>query len=365
MRGRPQPLVGIEPAPRARATPARPRLEGLTGLRFFAALHVVAYHFAAAALAGAPRFVRDVQAAGHTAVSLFFVLSGFVLAYNYSEPLARGATTRRRFFWARLARVYPLYALTIALELPIQLHAGLTPARIGWASFGDLAGLQAWIPRITFVGNAPGWSISVELFFYALFPWLSAWLFTRPRRLAVELALWMALALAAAALPALPFVRGDAAMFAKCAPLVRLPELVVGLGLGKLYLSRPRAVPTGRPDQLALLALTALAVGFMAQSLLPRWLLHGILVPPFALLIWAVAHGGRVARALASPPLRRLGEASYALYLLQMPLFQAIGGKYEWTAWPLGGYVLLLVAAALVAHLAIERPAQRWLRRFG
>lgn len=353
----------IDPAARLPASaPARPRLEGLTGLRFLAALHVVVYHFAAAAVAGAPALVRDVQAAGHAAVSLFFVLSGFVLAYNYAEPLARGTVSRRRFWWARLARVYPLYALTILVEIPIQLHAGTGGARLAWASLGDLAGLQAWIPRITFVGNAPGWSISVELFFYALFPWLSARLFVaRQRRLFATIA-WMVVAVAAAAIPFLPFVRGDAALFAKCAPIVRLPELVVGVGLGRLYLDAP-PLPPARANLLTAIALVAIFALFAVQGALPRWFLHGLLVPPFALLIWAVAHGGVVARALGAPPLRALGEASYALYLLQMPLHQAIGGKYEWTALPLAAFVAALTLAAVVTHALVERPAQRWLRR--
>lgn len=356
-----EPAASVRPAP----APARPRLEGLTGLRFVAALHVVVYHFAAAAVAGAPAFVRHVQAAGHAAVSLFFVLSGFVLAYNYSEPLARGTVSRRRFWWARAARVYPLYLLCIVAELPIQLHAGTAPRTLALASAGDALGLQAWLPRITFVGNAPGWSISVELFFYALFPWLSARLFVRERRMVAALAAWMAIAVAAAALPWLPWLRGDAALLVKCAPLVRLPELVVGLGVGKLYLVSLRrpAPPERAADRQALVALAAIAALFAVEAALPRWFLHGLLVPPFALLVWAVARGGRLARALGAAPLRALGEASYALYLLQMPLHQAIGGRYEWTALPLCAFVVGLTAAALVAHALVERPAQRWLRR--
>lgn len=342
-----------EPACRA----PRPRLEGLTGLRFFAALHVVFYHFGATAVADAPGWLRDVQEAGHTAVSLFFVLSGFVLAYNYGEPLARGEVSWRRFFWARLTRVYPLYALTIVIELPLQHHAGVSAARIWSASTAQLMGLQAWIPQITFFGNSPGWSISVELFFYALFPWLATRLGARPG----ELALWIAVALGAAALPALPGLSEPAARFAKCAPLIRLPELIVGLLLGRLYLLRPRRVPSG--DAKALVALVLLGAGFALQARVPRWFLHGLLVPPFALLIWGVAEGGRLARLLSWPPLRRLGEASYALYLWQMVLFQALGGRYEWGWPPLAGYLALLMLVALVSHACVEGPAQRWLRQ--
>ena len=153
---------------------AQKRLQGLTGLRFFAAAWVFAYHFLVLTVDGAPWWVQRAQNAGHAAVSLFFVLSGFVLAYNYAEPLADGRVSRARFFRLRLARVWPLYALVALAEVPLALHAGVGGARIGGPRSADVVGLQAWIPTITFVGNTPGWSVSVELFFYLAFPWLLA-----------------------------------------------------------------------------------------------------------------------------------------------------------------------------------------------
>ena len=116
------------------AAPARVRLHGLTGLRFFAAAWVFAYHFLVLTVAGAPWWTARLQNAGHAAVSLFFVLSGFVLAYNYAAPLADGRVTRARFWWLRLARVWPLYVLVALVEVPLALHAGIAPARIGAAS---------------------------------------------------------------------------------------------------------------------------------------------------------------------------------------------------------------------------------------
>jgi peptidoglycan/LPS O-acetylase OafA/YrhL len=100
------------------------------------------------------------------------------------------------------------------------------------------------------------------------------------------------------------------------------------------------------------------------QAHVPRYAVHAFLLLPFSLLLWAVAHGGVLGRALGRPSLRALGEISYGLYLLQMPLFSAIGGKYEWSAARLGAFVLLLVAGAALLHVAVERPAQRWLLAF-
>jgi len=99
----------------------------------------------------------------------------------------------------------------------------------------------------------------------------------------------------------------------------------------------------------------------MLSAGVPRYFLHALLLAPFALLLWAVAAGG--ARWLGGPTLRLLGEASYGLYLLQMPLFQAIGGKYEWSLLRMVGWFALLLLVSIGVHFAVEKPAQRWLVR--
>ncbi len=352
-------LAAVAAATVPAAEPARARLQGLTGLRFVAAAWVFAYHFLVLTVAGAPWWLQRVQSAGHAAVSLFFVLSGFVLAYNYAEPLADGRVTRARFWWLRLARVWPLYALLTLVELPLSLHAGLPPARVGAATAANLAGLQAWIPALTFVGNTPGWSVSVELFFYAAFPWL-ALAAANPRRTRALVAACLVLALGAAASPALVPPASGAATFLKCGPVLRLPEFVLGLALGRAFIQRRRALAPAAATLLGALAAAAVLAIVLASGPVPRYFLHALLLPAFALLLWTVAEGG--ARWLGGATLALLGEASYGLYLLQMPLFQAIGGKYEWRLPTLLAFFALLVAASIAVHFAIERPAQRWLR---
>ena len=343
------------------AQPARARLHGLTGMRFFAAAWVFAYHFLVYTVDGAPWWVARAQNAGHAAVSLFFVLSGFVLAYNYAEPLAAGHVSRARFFRLRLARVWPLYALVALAEIPLALHAGVTPARIGAATAGDVVGLQAWVPAISFVGNTPGWSVSVELFFYALFPWLA---FLAHKRTSRVLAAAFVLALVAAASPALVPPQSAAAIFLKCGPPLRLPEFVAGIALGGAFLRRRQALAPATATALASLALVAIAALVLGSAHVPRYFLHALLLPAFSLLLWSVASGAL--RILATPTLRLLGEASYGLYLLQIPLFQALDGKYEWHLPAMLAFFTLLVLTSIATHFAIEKPAQQWLRaRFG
>jgi peptidoglycan/LPS O-acetylase OafA/YrhL len=339
---------------------ARERLHGLTGLRFFAAAWVFAYHFLVLTVAGAPWWVARAQNAGHAAVSLFFVLSGFVLAYNYAEPLADGRVGLARFFWLRLARVWPLYVLMTLVEIPLSLHAGVAPARVGAATVADLFGLQAWIPSISFVGNTPGWSVSVELFFYLAFPWLAR-LTAEARHTRALVVACFVLALAAAASPALVPSTSGAATFLKCGPPLRLPEFVLGIALGRAFLRRRRPLAPTLASLLAAVAALAVAAIVLASGHVPRYFLHALLLPAFALGLWAVAEGG--ARWLGGATLALLGEASYGLYLLQMPLFAALGGKYEWHLTTMVAFFALLVATSIAIHFTVEKPAQRWLVR--
>jgi peptidoglycan/LPS O-acetylase OafA/YrhL len=85
---------------------ARPRLPALTSLRFFAALHVVCFHFLAFKIVSGERWLGQISSIGYVGVSFFFVLSGFILVYTYA-----GRDIPARDFWrARFARIYPAFA---------------------------------------------------------------------------------------------------------------------------------------------------------------------------------------------------------------------------------------------------------------
>jgi len=117
---------------------AAPKLNALTGLRFFAAFAIVFHHSRGTFLPvdAMSRWPLD------SAVSFFFVLSGFILTHVYPELPTRKHVTK--FFLARFARLWPVHVLTLVLALLLFPEVIL---RSGWWALGaNIAAVQAWIP---------------------------------------------------------------------------------------------------------------------------------------------------------------------------------------------------------------------------
>ena len=139
----------------------------LTGMRCFLALWVVVYHQIPAVhtlaidwFPNAPDIVPCLIRTGYVAVSVFFVLSGFVLSYNYDLGKRWPPSAVWRFAAARFARVYPAYFLGILLILPFMLlraAKGVTDLATQ-AFFGLLSVmlLQSWNPWAALTWNTPG-----------------------------------------------------------------------------------------------------------------------------------------------------------------------------------------------------------------
>lgn len=367
------------------ASPDRPGSEipALTGFRALPALAVVVFHFLREHVPRSWPRLRQAASTGYVAVGLFFVLSGFVLTYTYAaRPLDEEG--RRRFRLARFARIYPVYLLSLALgfaaEWPRSFAALHT--EIGWIQLGLVLLL---LNALTHFGmlhlNWAAWSLSVEAFFYALFPWLTRRL--AARRLAdlalIALAAWLfGLAFPAAYTALDPDDLGTSlrlihsatwSQYLRYSPLTHLHEFVIGIVAGLYFLRRRAAGPTS-PHlwDAATLVLAALVAFALARSdAIPYAYVHsGLLAPLFAALVIAVAGGhGWVSRALATRPMLELGRASYAIYILHVPVHDLMARAFPRLdrdpRWVLLYIALLVVLCVAVYHL-IEEPARRRIR---
>ena len=168
-------------APSSRpADRSKPSLDALTGLRFLAAMGVVFYHFSLPILKGRSAILLNLAGAGYIAVDLFYLLSGFILTYSYLSPEGTLLGSRRNFYISRFARIYPAYFLAFVLAAPSDIatslhvnHLATAIAKLAVSAVSVLTLQQAWTPWTAWDWNFPAWSVSVEVFFYLLFPWLA------------------------------------------------------------------------------------------------------------------------------------------------------------------------------------------------
>jgi peptidoglycan/LPS O-acetylase OafA/YrhL len=334
------------------ATPIDP----LTSLRFFAAIWVITFHSGYSFVRDsgkAPSPIVHLLSHGFNGVTFFFILSGFILQYIYRTSLGGRAATKK-FYIARFARIYPVYLLSILLLVP-----PLTS--IHWPGLWQFFLLQSWPP----VGslpmenwNLPAWTLSVEFFFYLLFPRLSGMLTRTPSRLTFGLigTMWVASAVAA-----LYLVPGDnGALPARILlplPILHLPEFILGVAVGELE-ARGHALPKWSGPWIVG-AIVAVILFCASQQIAA-----GLLTCLFTLLIWDLSsqRATTLYRLLSMRWLVLLGGASYAIYLLHQAVHAALGSVLNGNKLGLLLQYPLTLAFGIAVFLLYEEPMRRWIR---
>jgi peptidoglycan/LPS O-acetylase OafA/YrhL len=357
---------------------SKPELPALTGSRFYAALAVFLSH--AVLLPGMDQMSQTLLMfnVGVVGVSCFFVLSGFILTYNYEAIFRDGvrSSSYRQFVWDRSTRIYPMHLLMLLFMIPLQVRSPNLP--LDWRAVPFHALLaQCWWPvtRPTFYQylNVPSWSISCEWFFYLTAPFTIYCALNRGRRwIPVALTCLYALALAVI----LSQHRNDFQrlyLVSWFAPS-RFPEFLCGVLLGCIFLgdrARRFARWSGLMQAAGFVVLASGAI-YRAQAPWPLW--GGLLyVPGASLLVLGLAYGdGILARHLSGRFARRLGMASFCLYLMQAPLLRGMRALWMlrgWTVnnWPafcivLAALFVSIQAAALFMHTQYEHRLRGVLR---
>lgn len=314
-------------------------LHALTGLRFLAAFAVFMHH-----VSGRFGIETERMWLGALGVSFFFVLSGFILTYVYTGKLKRENLVK--FYFTRWARIWPLHIATMLLFLTL---VG------GWKYFFQGAGiskaicniflLQSWIPLKAYVFSINGvsWSISTEMFFYAMFP---LFLLGGERKFwwkYAGLMIFLAISLVTlnhlSRFPSLQHIEFD--RIAHVNPLMRLPEFCTGMAVGFLFLRRRANSGNSNTKSIfldTLKELASIAILFFTWMLvrhfkivpmlknaewgglfLMSWFRFTFTVFAFAYLIYVFSISkGILAKFFGSPVLVFLGEISFAFYMCHL-----------------------------------------------
>ena len=399
-----------------RTQPKKQYLTSLTGLRGLAALLILANHGAGWLNPNAPLPVniRLIAVLTSLGMSVFFVLSGFVIHYNYADKF-QGALgpAARKFAAARFSRLYPLYFCGLVLALFTSGYIWKIPTDPGYAKglLAYLACVQSWFfftlegYRLIDFLFPLSWAVSTELFLYLLYPSIARAM-SRASRPAAALAalaavcvlsilamslvqdqspwwlLWAANHFPEAAGANKNFFHHFHQWAVYLAPYPRIPEFIQGALAAQLLLTLRKRPPsvldrmTGRLllyVSLAALVVLCVAVANYDYATLQMLRQNTLFAPALAALMFCLArYESLPARLMRARPMLFLGEISLALYLVQtwsLRFFASenpapIEGPLAF-AWA-GRYGLSLAASVAVAWMAfrlIEIPSRNALRR--
>ncbi|MES2391524.1 MAG: acyltransferase [Acidobacteriota bacterium] len=353
-----------------------PPLPALTSVRFFAAIYVIVFHFELQSSLNSFPLLQQFILSGYTGVTLFFVLSGFILAYNYSSR-----SSAKNFWIARFARVYPVYFISLILALLLLAigHRIPHPMALATHSLLSFALIQSWIQNSGNMINPPSWTLSVEAFFYALFPILILFAHRIRMRWFLVLQIFYLLLLClpwllAAAHHPSPFAQGIFDQYEGVFAPFRLNTFFVGVWIGVQYRrsveGRPGPLSGSRHRRILTLALVAGAIGSLIllclgpQQVAPP-IRTTLLTYTFGWLLVGLAENR--SRFLNSHVMQMGGEISYGMYILHYP----IGLVLEHVLRPfhlspvenLPLFLSILIFAAYLTFRWFEVPARLFLRR--
>ncbi len=368
-------------------------LKPLTSLRFFAAFVVVLCHVRYTHQQQMPLWAWNFCKNGFVGVNLFFVLSGFVIAYNYGEKFLEKTTTFGKFMLARFARIWPAFITALILAFPVYvLHDKAILHKFPLMLPVHLLLIHNWFPSLGASWLSPSWTIGTEWGFYLMFPLFAAAVFRLRER-----GLWTLLIVAALLTFVAPAIyhsgafagtsiksaAGDVAgedfwgRVLRWYSFVRLPEFLVGVCVCRLFMlqSIEQREKWGRILAPVALISVAFIVVMMSMDALPLMFMNqAALTLPFAAVIWYLAYDrGFVSNWMRAPWLVLLGEASYSLYLVHIIVKQVVfrfAGHFFGTPSDSIPLTLLVIVAAIVASILIfmfiEKPARKFIvGRFG
>lgn len=372
----------------------------LTGLRGIAALLVVIAHYAWFCApfprASAPRIYEDVFNIAGFGMSLFFVLSGFVITYNYVDFPWRAQPLQSfgRFLYLRLSRLYPALLLFIFY---IVENAPPGDTRFWQITTLHVLSAQSWLPFVDqgdILANGRfnlSWSISTEIMMYGLFALAMTALAWRPRFMVAIILVMLGgivslsqapeqLAAYISKIPPIfePVTQGQAASwFFYISPWFRIIDFAAG-SLAAF------AVMLGYVARLPLLLASTLAVsaafyivGFHIWRAVGEHGVHFVTMQlistaAFAVIVACSAQPSLLNRLLSVRPLMFVGTISYSLYLFHIlaPRMMHLAQVGNFSAWAVAVAMFNMVVATILAlfiayviYAVVEHQGRIELRR--
>jgi peptidoglycan/LPS O-acetylase OafA/YrhL len=365
-------------------------IKALSGLRIVAAVWVVLFHFRPLLEQAAPGFrtaLAPVLDCGAQGVDLFFILSGFVLTWNYLDRMGESFSWRAtmHFLWLRLSRVWPVYLVTMHLAvlwIIFTLNVGHVPSEAAQTLTAmnyikQFLLVQLWFSPY-FDGTSwdgPAWSISAEWLAYLLFGALVLVIFRVARATRARGLIYLALA---ALLPNLVLLMATGLFYT---PWSWLPRIIMQFTAGALVCAAVRRLePSDRARKVA--GVAALLIGAAVIGIL--YLLAAYPIPTiydsaglvdvlFVPLVLTLAIGvGTLPALLSLRPIVYFGYLSFSLYMVH----ELVHTTWNWMVMQFGfqlgsdmagkavlvGLIASAFAGAALLYHFVEEPARKWMR---
>jgi peptidoglycan/LPS O-acetylase OafA/YrhL len=364
-----------------------PLFDALTGLRALGAWWIVLFHIRGELA----RFVPDESLimrfadAGHVGITLFFVLSGFVISYNYASRFqSLEAKSYFQFLWQRLARIYPVHLMMLMVLACIFVTANMVDIRLNEPERYTLKGfiqhlllINAWSVPLQITWNGVAWTLSLEWICYIVFPVLSVFTFRIKNPFILVYSTVALLGLTAVLRIAIgnPYLVARPRdffeyFFTHFGALVRHPSLfMIGFLMYRAYI---KDIGTGLNwryiNTIAFLGFIATAIAqtfFQGKNL--------FVLPFITLLIYGLTSGrGTVARLFQTKLMTYWGYTSYALFMTHpicllllrkfLPFKDFEGNNFFILPLLLLIYISVICFVARIVYVWIEEPARDWMR---
>jgi peptidoglycan/LPS O-acetylase OafA/YrhL len=366
-------------------------IKALSGLRIVAAVWVVLFHFRPLLEQASPGFrsaLAPVLNCGAQGVDLFFILSGFVLTWTYLDRMGESWSMRAtmHFLWLRLARVWPVYLVTLHLAaawIIFTLYVGHEPSKVAdqltaVSYVRQVLLVQLWFQPF-FDGSSwdgPAWSISAEWLAYLLFGVLVLVICRIARATRARGLLWLALA---ASLPPTLLLLATGQFYT---PWSWLPRIVMQFTAGALACAAVRKLQLSdrarRGAAYLSVVLGVAIVGILylldAHPMAKVYDSSGLVDVLFVPLVVTLAVGaGTLPRLLSTRVMVYCGHISFSLYMVH----ELVHTAWNWAvaqfdivltpSWSakltVVGVLAVAFAGAVMLYHFVEEPARIWMRR--
>ncbi|OKS85095.1 acyltransferase family protein [Mucilaginibacter polytrichastri] len=337
-------------------------------LRFLAALTVVLYHYTPKSIQPNVNFIIK---NGNEAVNFFFFISGFVMILANSNFLKKDSATFSKwdFYIKRIARIYPLYLFAIIVLAAFHyLIKPIDTNTVKYRLIFESLGIQRWLYAGSF--NYPGWTLSSEFFFYALFPFTFLLMKKNYSLYKKQVIGYFLLALIITGiLFKIEHHEGLSPVLKKIVsilylhPIFKISIFLLGTICGKVFIDNKLIFLQNNRNSLLCVVFCFITI-FLTKQLLPvdHYLLGGgILAIAYFLLVLAINSFDKDKTHIFNNKLIILsGEVSYGIYILQYPVYIYFTNFIHpvTDSLSLGIFILVLISVSIVTYYTIEIPAK-------